>query len=160
MSQLDVYGGLMLIMFEDWGKSTTAHNKKKKNYGGNHFFPPNINHFLIWEIYGQWILLLLEIDSEATLSFVSNHDCTNMSLSAALYFKQNKTTQHADCVGRDVKRGRRLTGKGECWGEEDVDPGTVDVKHDAKVNGYTAHNSKTVDKGPVGGVQRDLSHER
>lgn len=41
-----------------------------------------------------------------------------------------------------------------------MDPGTVDVKHDAKVNGYTAHNSKTVDKGPVGGVQRDLSDER
>lgn len=40
-----------------------------------------------------------------------------------------------------------------------MDPGTVDVKHYAKVNGYTAHNSKTVDKGPVGGVQRDLSDE-
>lgn len=40
-----------------------------------------------------------------------------------------------------------------------MDPGALDVKRDAKVNCYAAQNGKAVDKGPVGGVQRDLSSE-
>lgn len=34
--------------------------------------------------------------------------------------------------------GWGLTGESECWGEDDVDAGTVEVKHDAKVDGYAA----------------------
>lgn len=41
-----------------------------------------------------------------------------------------------------------------------MNPATVDVKHDAKVNGYATQNRKAVDEGPVGGVQRDLTDER
>lgn len=50
------------------------------------------------------MLLLLKIDYEATLPFTSNHDCTNMLLSAALEqsFKV-ETTQHTNCVGPDIK---------------------------------------------------------
>lgn len=52
----------------------------------------------------------------------------------------------------------RLTGEGEHWGEDDVDSSTVDVKHDAKVDGYAAQNCKTVDEGPVRCIQRDLTN--
>lgn len=38
-----------------------------------------------------------------------------------------------------------------------MDPGALDVKRDAKVNRYAAQDGKAVDKGPVGGVQRDLT---
>lgn len=38
-------------------------------------------------------------------------------------------------------------------------PSAVDVKHDAEVDRYTAQHCKTVDKGPVGGIQRDLTNE-
>lgn len=41
-----------------------------------------------------------------------------------------------------------------------MDPSTLDVKHDPKVYCYTAQNSKAVDKGPIGGVQGDLTGER
>lgn len=37
-----------------------------------------------------------------------------------------------------------------------MDPSTVDVKHDAKVDCYAAQNCKAVNKGPVGCIQRDL----
>lgn len=37
-----------------------------------------------------------------------------------------------------------------------MDPSTVDVKHDPKVDGYAAQNCKAVDKSPVGGIQGDL----
>lgn len=40
-----------------------------------------------------------------------------------------------------------------------MDSSTVNVKHDPKVNGYAAQDCKTVDKCPIGGVQRDLRHE-
>lgn len=48
------------------------------------------------------------------------------------------------------------TCEGEDWGEDDVDPSTMDVKHDAKVDGYAAQDSKAVHKSPVGGVQGNL----
>lgn len=41
-----------------------------------------------------------------------------------------------------------------------MDPGTVDVKHDPKVDCYAAQNCKAVDEGPVGGIQRDLTNKR
>lgn len=41
-----------------------------------------------------------------------------------------------------------------------MDPSTVEVKHDAKVNGYAAQNRKAVDESPVGGLQRDLPNRR
>lgn len=37
---------------------------------------------------------------------------------------------------------------------------TLDVKHDAKVNGYTAQHGKAVHKGPVRGVQGDLVEDK
>lgn len=39
-----------------------------------------------------------------------------------------------------------------------MDSSTVDVKHDAKVDGYAAQNCKTVDEGPVRCIQRDLTN--
>lgn len=53
-----------------------------------------------------------------------------------------------------------LTGEGEGRGEDDMDPGAVDVEHDAEVDGYAAQHCKTVDEGPVGGIQRDLTGVR
>lgn len=50
-----------------------------------------------------------------------------------------------------------LTCEGERWGEEDMDACAVDVKHDAKVNGYAAQHCKAIDEGPVGGVERYLA---
>lgn len=38
-----------------------------------------------------------------------------------------------------------------------MNPATVEVKHDAEVNGYAAQNRKAVDEGPEGGIQRDLA---
>lgn len=38
-----------------------------------------------------------------------------------------------------------------------MDPSTVDVKHDPKVDGYAAQNCKAIDKSPVGGIQGDLT---
>lgn len=49
-----------------------------------------------------------------------------------------------------------LTCEGESGGKDDVYSCTVDVKHDAEVDGYTAQHRKTVDERPVGGIQRDL----
>lgn len=54
----------------------------------------------------------------------------------------------------------RLTSEGKHWREDDVNPATVEVKHDAEVNGYAAQNCKAVDKGPEGGIQRDLTTKR
>ena len=41
-----------------------------------------------------------------------------------------------------------------------MDSSTVDVEHDAKVDGYAAQNCEAVNEGPVGGIQRDLSDNR
>jgi len=41
-----------------------------------------------------------------------------------------------------------------------VDPGAVDVKHDAKVDGYAAQDREAVHKGPVGRIKRDLKNKR
>lgn len=48
------------------------------------------------------------------------------------------------------------TCEGEHGGEDDVDPGAVDVKHDPKVDGYAAQNGETAHKGPIWRVQGDL----
>lgn len=40
-----------------------------------------------------------------------------------------------------------------------MDPSTVDVKHDPKVDGYAAQNCKAVNKSPVGGIQGDLTRQ-
>lgn len=38
-----------------------------------------------------------------------------------------------------------------------MDSSAVNVKHDPKVNGDAPQDRKAVDKGPVGGFQRDLT---
>lgn len=40
-----------------------------------------------------------------------------------------------------------------------MNPSTVEVKHDSKVDGDAAQDCKAIDKGPVGGVQRNLSNK-
>lgn len=64
------------------------------------------------------------------------------------------------CNCDTLVNGWWLTSEGERWGEDDMDPSTVDVKHDAKVDSYAAQNCKAVDKGPVGRIQRDLTNKR
>lgn len=51
-----------------------------------------------------------------------------------------------------------LTGEGEDGGEEDVDPGAVDVEQDPEVDGDGAQDREAVDEGPVGRLQGDLSN--
>lgn len=53
-----------------------------------------------------------------------------------------------------------LTSEGKHRGEDDMNPATVEVKHDAEVNGNAAQNCKAVDEGPEGSIQRDLTTQR
>ena len=66
---------------------------------------------------------------------------------------------HRGSNGEDRLATSELTSKCECWREEDMYSCTVNVKHDSKVDGYTAQNSKTVHKSPVGCVQGYLWEE-
>lgn len=53
-----------------------------------------------------------------------------------------------------------LTCEGKMAWKDDVNSSTVQVKHNAKVDGYASQNGKTVDKGPVGRIQGDLKAAR